>query len=89
MKNTQDHRRQPKVGTSGCSAFEAAEMHALNDDHYFRLAGKRETVVWEAARHTSRGGSVRLMRLDNRTLKVSRRYVPLSARMVCIPKQNA
>jgi len=89
MPKPKQLQRRPKVGSSGCSASEAAEMHALNDDHYFRLAGKRETVAWETARHTSRGGSVRLMRLDNRTLKVSRRYVPLSTRMVCIPKQNA
>ncbi len=88
MPKTKNVQRRPKVGSSVCSAADAAEMHALSDDHYFKLAGKRDSVEWETARHTSKGGSVRLMRLDNLTLRVSRRYVPLNARMICIPKQN-
>ncbi len=51
----------------------------MNEGHY--IATLHGRAFWETAYHTRRGGSIRLMRLDNETLTAHRSYVRLDAPM--------
>lgn len=55
-------------------------------DGRFFLVSVGGKVLWETAAHTSRGDSIRLMRLDNKTLRVYRVYVPLDYGMKLVEK---
>ena len=66
-------------------ASDLADDNPPWDGQYFvRTVSGR--VLWETARHTSRGGSIRLMRLDNQSLRVYRTYVAPNTPMILVPK---
>jgi hypothetical protein len=56
------------------TAFSLAEPPQSWDGKYF-VAFQNGRVLWETCEHTSRGASIRLMRLDNETLIAHRAYV--------------
>jgi len=83
MKKRKSMPRAKKRAITGTAAHFAGDWWWDEDFYISTATGK---VRWEAVSYTNRGGSIRLMRLDNEKFRAYRAYVPLDTPMRLVPK---